>query len=122
PGPGILRPRRTDGAQRRHPHRTHGPSGRVPVRARPTGRTHPMSDTSPLPTALDMHGHRVLVTGAANGIGRATAIALAQLGASLLLADRAPLAATHAEVERLQVPCETAEGDLTDDAFIAALL
>lgn len=80
-----------------------------------------MSDTSMLPAALDMRGRCVLVTGAANGIGRATAIALAQLGASLRLADRASLAATRAEVERSQVACEAAEGDLTDDGFVAAL-
>ena len=46
----------------------------------------------PLPSALDLRGRRALVTGAASGIGRATATALAQLGAELLLADRAPLA------------------------------
>ncbi len=81
-----------------------------------------MSDTTPLPAALDMRGRRLLVTGAASGIGRATAIALAQLGATLLLADRATLAATRTEVERFQVPCETAEGDLTDDRFLGSLL
>jgi len=81
-----------------------------------------MNETTPLPTALDMRGRRVLVTGAASGIGRATAIALAQLGATLLLADRAPLAATRTEVERFQVPCETAEGDLSDDVFLGSLL
>ncbi len=80
-----------------------------------------MSGRATLPAALDMRGRRVLVTGAANGIGRATAIALAQLGAPLLLADRASLAATRAEVGRLQVPCDTAEGDLTDDTFLASL-
>jgi 3-oxoacyl-[acyl-carrier protein] reductase len=80
-----------------------------------------VSETTPLPAALDMRGRRVLVTGAASGIGRATALALAQLGATLLLADRATLAATQAEVQRFQVPCETAEGDLTDDGFLGSL-
>ena len=80
-----------------------------------------MSDPAMLPAALDMRERRVLVTGAANGIGRATAIALAQLGASLLLADRASVAATRSEVEGLRVPCETAEGDLTDDTFLSSL-
>ena len=75
----------------------------------------------PIPSVLDLRGRRALVTGAASGIGRATAIALAQLGAELLLADRAPLTATRAEVERIGAACTTAEGDLTADPFIAAL-
>ena len=75
----------------------------------------------PLPSALDLRGRRALVTGAASGIGRATAIVLAQLGAELLLADRAPLAEARAEIERIGATCSTAEGDLTSDAFIAAL-
>ena len=45
-----------------------------------------------LPAAMNMQGKRVLVTGAANGIGRATALVLAQLGAELLLTDRAAMA------------------------------
>jgi 3-oxoacyl-[acyl-carrier protein] reductase len=74
-----------------------------------------------LPSALDLRGRRALVTGAASGIGRAAAAALAQLGAELLLADRAPLADAQAEVERIGATCTAAEGDLTSDTFIAAL-
>ncbi len=75
----------------------------------------------PLPAALDMQGKRVLVTGAASGIGKATASVLAQLGAALLLVDRAPLATTRDEVIALGVACDISEGDLTDDSFLDSL-
>src|SRR5262249_27783993 len=81
-----------------------------------------MSQSSvPLPAALDMQGRRVVVTGAASGIGRATANVLAQLGAELLLADRAPLAEARAEIEQRSATCSSVEGDLTSDALIASL-
>lgn len=74
-----------------------------------------------LPASLNLQNKRVLVTGAASGIGKATASVLAQLGASLLLVDRAPLAATQAEVTGLGAACEISEGDLTDDSFLDSL-
>jgi 3-oxoacyl-[acyl-carrier protein] reductase len=75
----------------------------------------------PLPAALDMRGKRVLVTGAASGIGKATAVVLAQLGAESLVVDRAPLEATRDEIAALGVACEISQGDLADDAFLASL-
>ena len=81
-----------------------------------------MSETkSPLPSALNLHGRRALVTGAASGIGRATAMVLAELGAELLLTDRAPLDETRADVERVGAACATEQGDLTSDSFITEL-
>jgi 3-oxoacyl-[acyl-carrier protein] reductase len=74
-----------------------------------------------IPAALDMQGKRALVTGAASGIGRATALVLAQLGADITLVDRAPLDAVRAEVAAHGVTCDIAQGDLTDDAFLASL-
>jgi 3-oxoacyl-[acyl-carrier protein] reductase len=74
-----------------------------------------------LPAALNMQGKKVLVTGAASGIGKATALVLAQLGADLLLADRAALNEVQSEVQALGATCETSQGDLTDDAFLASL-
>lgn len=76
--------------------------------------------TIPLPTALSMQGKRALVTGAASGIGKATALVLAQLGAELLISDRAPLDATRDEIQTGGGVCMVTQGDLADDAFIAS--
>lgn len=72
--------------------------------------------TLDLPPALSLAGQRVLVTGAANGIGKATAAALASLGATVVATDRAPLEAVGSALG-----CETIEGDLTDNGFRAGL-
>jgi 3-oxoacyl-[acyl-carrier protein] reductase len=78
--------------------------------------------STPLPDALSLQGRRVLITGAASGIGQATALVIAQLGADLLVTDRAPLAATRTQIEGNGAKCTVAEGDLTSDSFIAELL
>ena len=84
-----------------------------------------MTDTArplPLPKALSLSGRRVVVTGAASGIGRATARAAAELGADLLLTDRAPLAEVAAEVAAIGAKVDTLEGDLTTEGFIEKLI
>jgi 3-oxoacyl-[acyl-carrier protein] reductase len=71
---------------------------------------------------MSLAGKKVLVTGAANGIGRATAIALSQLGADLVITDVEALAATKDQLARVGPRCEAVEGDLTDESFIDDLL
>lgn len=80
------------------------------------------SSIPPLPAALNMQDRRVLVTGAASGIGRATALVLAQLGADLVLCDRAPLDGVRADVLAAGAACTEKQGDLASDSFIAELL
>ncbi len=77
--------------------------------------------TRPIPPGISMDGKRVLVTGAASGIGRATAMVLADLGAALVLCDLAALDATRDEVQARGAVCSVAQGDLTDQAFMASL-
>ncbi len=76
--------------------------------------------TIPLPAALSMQNKCALVTGAASGIGKATALVLAQLGADLLIADRASMETTQNEIHAGGGVCTVAQGDLTDNAFIAS--
>ena len=74
-----------------------------------------------LPDTMNMSGKRVLVTGAASGIGRATALVLSRLGASLLVTDRAPLDGIAAEIHAMGGSCEAVLGDLTEDACLDGL-
>jgi 3-oxoacyl-[acyl-carrier protein] reductase len=73
----------------------------------------------PLPVALSMEGRRALVTGAASGIGKATALVLAQLGAEVVIIDRSPMSETKDEIQAAGGICTVMQGDLADDAFIA---
>ena len=75
-----------------------------------------------LPDVLSLVGKKVLVTGAANGIGRATAHAAAELGATLLLTDRAALADIKTELEETGASVDTLEGDLTDEGIVDQLI
>ena len=68
-----------------------------------------------------MDGKRVVITGATSGIGRATALALAQCGASLLLVsrDRATGAALASELKKLSgAGAEFIEADLSSFAQV----
>ena len=72
----------------------------------------------------DLRGKRALVTGAASGIGRCIALALAREGVALFLTDRdqAGLDAVSREAGAEGVAVETALCDLTDRAAISAML
>jgi NAD(P)-dependent dehydrogenase (short-subunit alcohol dehydrogenase family) len=70
-------------------------------------------------------GRVALVSGAANGIGRASALRLAREGADLVVVDREPLDAVRREIESLGRSVLAVEADWTDaaavrDAFGAA--
>jgi 3-oxoacyl-[acyl-carrier protein] reductase len=75
-----------------------------------------------MPCLLDLTGRRVLVTGAARGIGAATASALAELGAEVVGTDVLTLDDTEATVTGLGARFEGVRGDLTDDRFADDLL
>lgn len=65
---------------------------------------------------FDLRGRTAVVTGAANGLGRAMALAMAEAGASLVLvdADGAGLVSLEAEVAALGREATVHAGDVTD--------
>lgn len=65
-----------------------------------------------LPNAMDMTGQRVLITGAAGGIGAAAARACAALGAGLVLADLTPPEKLAAELQAEGVEVSTCRLDV----------
>lgn len=68
-----------------------------------------------MPTATEMKGKAALVTGAASGLGRGTALALARAGADVFLVDlnAAGLDETAQQVRALGVRAETYAADLS---------
>lgn len=75
-----------------------------------------------LPKPLSLAGRRIAVTGAASGIGRATAHVVAALGGSLVIVDRAPLAEIEAELRRSGASVDTLQDDMTAPSFVDRLL
>jgi 3-oxoacyl-[acyl-carrier protein] reductase len=71
-------------------------------------------------SAIDLSGRTACVTGAASGIGRATARRLAQAGAGLLLIDLNPagLEETASLLEGIGGSVRLCSGDLCDVAFL----
>jgi NAD(P)-dependent dehydrogenase (short-subunit alcohol dehydrogenase family) len=73
----------------------------------------------------DVRGRSVLVTGAASGIGRATAIAFAEAGATLLLLndiDEAGLAETARTIEALGSATHLLPADVSDEASVRRIV
>ena len=75
-------------------------------------------------TPIDLRGTIVLVTGASRGLGRASALALAEAGADLALTARSAdgLARVAAEAAKHGVRVETFCADLQDPAAIEAMV
>lgn len=72
---------------------------------------------------LQFKGEVVVITGGGQGIGKACAEALAELGAALVIAERngAQLEATAAELRKTGVECVPVVTDVTREADVAAL-
>ena len=75
-----------------------------------------------LPTPLSLEGKKVIVTGAASGIGRACAFAAIELGAKVLINDRTSLDEVAAELRAQGGDVETLQGDLTEPGLIDKLI
>lgn len=81
----------------------------------------PRDDALPiLPPALRLAGKRVVVTGAAEGVGRATAQVLASLGADLVVSDRNSLADLKASLPA-STRVDMVQADMGEPGFAESL-
>ncbi|HLH73312.1 MAG TPA: SDR family NAD(P)-dependent oxidoreductase [Chloroflexota bacterium] len=73
---------------------------------------------------IDLSGQVAIVTGAAGGLGQASAVRLAEAGAALLLVDRdlSGLTKTAALINANGTPVRMLAGDVTDSAFPEAIV
>jgi NAD(P)-dependent dehydrogenase (short-subunit alcohol dehydrogenase family) len=76
------------------------------------------------PDAFSLEGRIVLVTGAARGLGRATALGLARCGADVAICDREAeeLASCHAEIEDLGRRAHSGVLDVREEADVVAFI
>lgn len=80
-----------------------------------------MDDRGPTMGSLGLAGRKVLVTGAASGIGHATAELLAALGAKPVLTDVSPLDDVASAVQAAGADPILKPGDLADEDFLRDL-
>lgn len=73
---------------------------------------------------MRLQGKKAIITGAAQGIGRATALLFAREGADLTLCDlrEEPLASLAEEVRALGRRCHVAVGSVVDRAFVQKMV